>query len=149
MDQPLEIELVHEAEGERTAVGSAAAAAADAVTSQGTFILFTASHLREATQEAIAREKKSTRRQCSDWVDWFIKRAPKMLKDAAARGDWEIFLDIPQPKDKKEHKLLKELQKVVGEMLPGCAVSFVEEDYEDRRIKYMMEISWKAVEGGG
>ena len=108
-------------------------------------LIATAKQLRKATAAALKKreeEAHSFARLCADWMNWFEKRAPKMLKDATARGAWYISLDLPQPGRFKERLALRKLKGIVEDMLPGCSICFVEEEYEEGK-QYTLEISWK------
>lgn len=129
-------------------VGVACAAGAEA---EPVPLIATAEQLRKATEGAIKKREEeghSFARLCADWMNWFEKRAPKILKDATARGAWYVSLDLPQPDRFKERLALRKLKGLVEDMLPGCSICFVEEEYEEGK-QYTLEISWKAVEAEG
>ena len=107
-------------------------------------VIATAEELRKATSAALKKREEeghSFARLCADWMNWFEKRAPKMLKDATARGLWSICLDLPQPTRFKERFALKKIRSIVEDMLPGCSTSFVEEEYEGEK-RFALEICW-------
>ena len=107
-------------------------------------VITTAEQLRKATEATLKKreeEGRSFAALCADWMNWFEKRAPKMLKDATARGVWSICLDLPQPTRYKERFALKKIRSIVEDMIPGCSTSFVEEEYEGEK-RFALEISW-------
>ncbi len=99
---------------------------------------------------SLKNEGRSSAEKCEKWMRWFEKRWEKLFKDAAEHGEFSVHLGLPvKPSAGPEER--GELRRIRAELrrrLPGCDVSFVEEDYEGR-ITHSMEISWTNVTGLG
>ncbi len=117
-------------------------------------ILATAEELRDATRWGLGRAvNKATREeQCNEWLDWLRKRANKIFKDAAIRGQYHVTLELPfQPAswvDEEEDKAaLYRMARKLARQMPGCVISFTEEEWEGIEVdsaakEYKLEISW-------
>jgi hypothetical protein len=76
------------------------------------------------------------------WLGWFKKRADRVLKSAAAFGHSYTTIDLPIELSLELNKRLhKSLLLGVKNLLPGCGVCIVEEEYEGK-IWYKVEVSW-------
>lgn len=85
-----------------------------------------------------------------EWKQWFLKRGERVLKEAVQKGLFEVEIPLPfQPYTNANKKELTILMKFVRECVPGCALQFIEEEYEGeepREDLYKLEISWREVE---
>ncbi len=105
----------------------------------------TAKELRRINRDIDESEPLSNEELANEWLRWFEKRGERYLKSAASFGYTEITLDLPyelalSPPDKP---VLRAMLKELREMVPGCAVCFIEEEYEGQNL-FKVEISWKA-----
>lgn len=81
----------------------------------------------------------------SDYVGWFKKRGERFLTTAAKMGYTEATLDLPyQLAQKIDKPAYKKLVTEIRELVPGCVVDIVEEEYNGATL-YKMEISWKGI----
>jgi hypothetical protein len=116
--------------------------------------LVTANELYAATREA-QQVDKPDEEKLEEWFEWFKKKGPSYLRDAVKKGSFRITLDLPfqpqiqengQPDPKSYSWRGKSLWKRLTEMLPGCKIEYVEEEYEECEVSfpgYVLEISWK------
>ncbi len=116
-------------------------------------ILATAEELRNATQWGLGRAVKEATReeQCNEWLDWLRKRANKLFKDAAIRGQYHVTLELPfQPLSwvdgEEDKEALYRMARKLARQMPGCVISFTEEEWECADAvaakEYKLEISW-------
>lgn len=76
------------------------------------------------------------------WLFWFRKRADRNIKEAAKLGYSEITMDLPVQIAKSFDRVsLRLIQKTVGELLEGCFVGFVEDEYNGFPVARLY-ISW-------
>lgn len=76
------------------------------------------------------------------FVKWFSKKAERILKSAAQFGYSVATLDLPIELARELDKTLaKSMCIKVKEILPGCSVAIVEEEYEGKII-YRLEVGW-------
>ena len=76
------------------------------------------------------------------WLFWFRKRADRNIKEAAKLGYSEITMDLPIQIGQSFHKgALTLIQKTVLNLLKGCFVGFVEDEYNGRPVARLY-ISW-------
>lgn len=107
-------------------------------------IVATAEELRGLTGKALEDIIFSAEDMAADWVRWFQKRGERFVTSAARFGYTEATLDLPRPLAVELNKpVLRELLKKVRELVPGCAVSIVEEECDEVTI-HRLEISWAA-----
>lgn len=105
-------------------------------------VIATADELREATESFLLKSKGTREEMNTKWIEWFMKRSEKMLGDTVRKGLYEMTLDLPyQPAGIHDFKELKELAKILRQLLEGCNIQFVEEEYNNQLI-YKVEISW-------
>jgi hypothetical protein len=87
-----------------------------------------------------------TKEQLADeWVQWFEKRAERYLKAAAAFGYTNFTFDLPieLAQNPINKKILNSIGHRIQPLIPGCTISFVEEEYEEQFL-HKLEVSWKA-----
>ncbi len=78
-----------------------------------------------------------------DWLYWLRKRGDRFLTSAAKFGYTEATLDLPLCLARTINKsVFRRLLRGTRDLLPGCTVSLVEEEY-DGSILYKIEVSWK------
>ena len=103
--------------------------------------LISAEDLREIVRSAQA--DKATLSETTDgWLYWFSKRGDRCIKDAAKLGYTEITMDLPiEIAQSMNRTSLLTIQKEVKELLTGCFVGFVEDEYEERPLCRLL-IRW-------
>jgi hypothetical protein len=103
--------------------------------------LVSAEDLREIVRSAQA--DKATLSDTTDgWLYWFGKRGDRCIKDAAKLGYKEITMDLPiEIAQSMDRTSLLTIQKEVKELLVGCFVGFVEDEYEDKALCRLL-IRW-------
>ena len=76
------------------------------------------------------------------WLYWFRKRADKNIKEAAKLGYDEITMDLPiQIGQSFDKEALLLIQKTVRELLDGCFVGFIEDEYKGKPVAKLF-INW-------
>jgi hypothetical protein len=76
------------------------------------------------------------------WLFWFRKRADRNIKEVAKLGYSEITMDLPIQIGQSFHKgALTLIQKTIRDLLKGCFVGFVEDEYDGRPVARLF-ISW-------
>jgi hypothetical protein len=76
------------------------------------------------------------------WLYWFSKRGDRVLKDAAKLGYTEVTLDLPIEIGVSFHEpALLIIRKGLRDMLQGCSVGFVEDEYHGERLCKIL-VSW-------
>ena len=69
------------------------------------------------------------------WLYWFSKRGDRLLKDAAKLGYMEATLDLPvEIAFSFDEPALHAIRRGLREMVKGCTVAFVEDEYRGERI---------------
>lgn len=103
----------------------------------------TAQELYDATLYYASKPQKTRDEQDTEWIDWFKKRVPKLLKDAAARREFSLEVPLPyQPIGRTDRDGLRGLRAEVQTLLPGCVLEFIGHGYDDASMVYVLEISW-------
>ena len=103
--------------------------------------LVTAEDLREIVRSAQA-DKASLSDTTDGWLYWFGKRGDRCIKDAAKLGYKEITMDLPiEIAQSMDRTSLLIIQKEVKELLTGCFVGFVEDEYEEKPLCRLL-IRW-------
>jgi hypothetical protein len=101
--------------------------------------MITCEELRAST----VQETLSLTETAEGWLYWFSKRGDKYLKDAAKLGYTEATLDLPiEIGQTSDRAILLIIQKGVKELVTGCFVGFVEDEYDEKPI-HRLFISWK------
>lgn len=101
----------------------------------------TVNELRVATESYKYRTLESNEVKQKRWLEWFMKRSEKMLHDRVRMGWNYLTLDPPfQPSDSRCEEL-KPLGRILRKLLPGCLITFIEEEIENQYF-YTIEISW-------
>jgi hypothetical protein len=102
--------------------------------------------LQACVKEALA-DTSSLLDTAEGWLYWFRKRADKNIKEAAKLGYSEITMDLPiQIGQSFDTAALTLIQKTVRELLKGCFVGFVEDEYGGRPVARLY-ISWLPLDG--
>ena len=103
--------------------------------------LVTREELREIVRSAQA-DKASLSETTDGWLYWFSKRGDRCIKDAAKLGYTEITMDLPiEIAQSMNRTSLLTIQKEVKELLTGCFVGFVEDEYEEKPLCRLL-IRW-------
>ena len=104
--------------------------------------ILTAEELKKIVEEN-ATDKCSLQETAEGWLYWFEKRASKRLKDAAKCGYNEIEMEMPMEiAISFDTKVLSFIRKSIRELLDGCFVGFLEDEYNEKPIIKLL-ISWK------
>jgi hypothetical protein len=102
--------------------------------------------LQACVKEALA-DTSDMMDTAEGWLFWFRKRADRNLKEAAKLGYSEITMDLPIQIGQSFHTgALTLIQKTVRELLKGCFVGFVEDEYRGRPVARLY-ISWHVRDG--
>ena len=105
--------------------------------------LVSAEELSEILKSVQADEKIPLSDIVEGWLHWFKKRGDRCLKDAAKLGYSEITLDLPiEIAQSMDRPSLLLVQRRVKDMLEGCFVGFIEDEYQEKPI-CRLYISWK------
>jgi hypothetical protein len=97
--------------------------------------------LQACVKEALA-DASELMEIAEGWLYWFRKRAERNIKEAAKLGYNEITMDLPiQIGESFDAASLTLIQKTVRELLRGCFVGFVEDEYSGRPVARLY-ISW-------
>jgi hypothetical protein len=97
--------------------------------------------LQACVKEALA-DTSSLLDMAEGWLYWFRKRADKNIKEAAKLGYDEITMDLPiQIGQSFDKEALLLIQKTVRELLDGCFVGFIEDEYKGKPVAKLF-ISW-------
>ena len=94
----------------------------------------------------VAESDPLTKEQLADeWVQWFKKRAERYLKAAAAFGYMNFTFDLPieLAQNPVDNKISNYIGRQIQPLVPGCTISFVEEEYEEQFL-HKVEVSWRA-----
>ena len=103
--------------------------------------LVSADDLREIVR-SVEEDKASLADTTEGWLYWFGKRADRCIKDAAKLGYTEITMDLPiEIAQSMDRTSLLTIQRSVKELLAGCFVGFVEDEYLDKPL-CRLYISW-------
>jgi hypothetical protein len=98
---------------------------------------------REELRACTLQENISLTETAEGWLYWFSKRGDKYLKDAAKLGYTEAILDLPiEIGQSPDRAVLLIIQKGVKELVKGCFVGFIEDEYDEKPINKLL-ISWK------
>lgn len=101
----------------------------------------TVEDLREIVRSAQA-DKASLSETTDGWLYWFGKRGDRCIKDAAKLGYTEITMDLPiEIAQSMDRESLLTIQRSVKELLTGCFVGFVEDEYNDKPLCRLL-IRW-------
>lgn len=100
-----------------------------------------ADELQACVKEALA-DTSSPLETAEGWLFWFRKRADRNIKEAAKLGYSEITMDLPiQIGQSFDKTALTLIQKTIRDLLKGCFVGFVEDEYNGRPVARLY-ISW-------
>lgn len=104
--------------------------------------IITAKELRDILTQVQSDEKIPLMDTAEGWVHWFKKRGDRYIKDAAKLGYTEITLDLPiEIAESMDRKSLLYIQTTMKELLEGCFVGFVEDEYNEKPLCRLF-ISW-------
>ena len=117
-------------------------------------MIATAEELREASEMSrVSRQEKTKEELLKSWVKNFEKSVERVIKDAVRAGADICTIQLPWQPGRNHPKYVRQtkiegmdLRVWVKEQLPGCAVEYVEEEYEkeeDGDIWFTLEISWR------
>lgn len=102
--------------------------------------------LQACVKEALA-DTSTMMDTAEGWLYWFRKRADKNIKEVAKLGYSEITMDLPIQIGQSFHTgALTLIQKTLRELLKGCFVGFVEDEYKGRPVARLY-ISWAPLDG--
>ena len=105
--------------------------------------IVSANELREILDQVQSDEKIPLMETAEGWLHWFKKRGDRYIKDAAKLGYTEVTLDLPiEIAQSFDRPSLLLIQNSMKELLEGCFVGFVEDEYEDKPFCRLL-ISWK------
>lgn len=105
--------------------------------------IITAKELQEILAQVQSDEKIPLMEIAEGWLHWFKKRGDRCIKDTAKLGYTEITLDLPiELAESMERKSLLYIQSTMKQLLEGCFVGFVEDEYNEKPICRLF-ISWK------
>ena len=100
-----------------------------------------AEELQACVKESLA-DTSSLVDTAEGWLFWFRKRADRNIKEAAKLGYSEITMDLPiQIGQSFDTGALTLIQKTVRELLKGCFVGFIEDEYQGKPVARIY-ISW-------
>ena len=105
--------------------------------------IVSAKELQEILAQVQSDEKISVMETAEGWLHWFKKRGDRYIKDAAKLGYTEVTFDLPiEIAQTMDRASLLLIQNSMKELLEGCFVGFVEDEYKDKPICRLL-ISWK------
>lgn len=105
--------------------------------------IVTAKELQDILVHVQSDEKISLIETAEGWLHWFKKRGDRYIKDAAKLGYTEITLDLPiEIAQSLDRPALLLIQNSMKQLLEGCFIGFVEDEYEDKKLCRLF-ISWK------
>uniref|UniRef100_A0A6C0APY1 Uncharacterized protein n=1 Tax=viral metagenome TaxID=1070528 RepID=A0A6C0APY1_9ZZZZ len=105
--------------------------------------ILTADELKNILKEVQADEKIPLLEIAEGWLHWFKKKGDRYIKDAAKLGYTEVTLDLPiEIAQSFDRKSLIFIQKTMKELLEGCFIGFIEDEYDEKPICRLI-ISWK------
>jgi hypothetical protein len=105
--------------------------------------ILSADELKEILAQVQSDEQIPLIETAEGWLHWFKKKGDRYIKDAAKLGYSEICIDLPiEIAQSMDRKSLLYIQNTMKELLEGCFVGFVEDEYQDKPICKLL-ISWK------
>ena len=105
--------------------------------------IVSAKELQEISAQVQSDETISLMETAEGWLHWFKKKGDRYIKDAAKLGYSEITLDLPiEIAESMDRKVLLFIQNTMKELLEGCFVGFIEDEYNEKPICRLF-ISWK------
>ena len=105
--------------------------------------IVSAKELQEILAEVQSDEKIPLMETAEGWLHWFKKRGDRYIKDAAKLGYTEVTLDLPiEIAQTLDRASLLLIQNSMKQLLEGCFVGFVEDEYEEKPLCRLF-ISWK------
>jgi hypothetical protein len=97
--------------------------------------IVSANELREILDQVQSDEKIPLMETAEGWLHWFKKRGDRYIKDAAKLGYTEVTLDLPiEIAQSFDRPSLLLIQNSMKELLEGCFIGFVEDEYENKRL---------------
>jgi hypothetical protein len=105
--------------------------------------IVTAKELNDILTQVQSDEKIPLVDTVEGWLHWFKKRGDRCIKDAAKLGYREVTLDLPiEIAQSFDRAALLLIQNSMKQLLDGCFVGFVEDEYENKPLCRLL-ISWK------
>jgi hypothetical protein len=105
--------------------------------------ILSAKELQEILAQVQSDEKIPLMETAEGWLHWFKKRGDRYIKDAAKLGYTEVTLDLPiEIAETFDRTSLLLIQNSMKELLEGCFIGFVEDEYEEKPLCRLL-ISWK------
>jgi len=105
--------------------------------------IISAKELQEILAQVQSDEKIPLMETAEGWLHWFKKRGDRYIKDAAKLGYTEVTLDLPiEIAQTLDRASLLLIQNSMKQLLEGCFVGFVEDEYEEKPLCRLF-ISWK------
>jgi hypothetical protein len=105
--------------------------------------IVSAKELQEILAQVQSDEKIPLMETAEGWLHWFKKRGDRYIKDAAKLGYTEVTLDLPiEIAQTLDRASLLLIQNSMKQLLEGCFVGFVEDEYEEKPLCRLF-ISWK------
>ena len=106
--------------------------------------LLTAKELQDIVQSVQADEALPLADITEGWLHWFKKKGDRCIKDAAKLGYTEITMDLPiEIAVTMDRASLLTIQKTLRELLDGCVVAFVEDEYQGKPLCRLF-VSWSS-----
>jgi len=105
--------------------------------------IVTAKELKDILTQVQSDEKIPLVDTAEGWLHWFKKRGDRCIKDAAKLGYSEVTIDLPiEIAQRFDRAALLLIQNSMKQLLDGCFVGFVEDEYEGNPLCRLL-ISWK------
>jgi hypothetical protein len=105
--------------------------------------IVSAKELKDILAQVHSDEKIPLIETAEGWLHWFKKKGDRYIKDAAKLGYSEVTIDLPiEIAQTLDRASLLLIQNSMKQLLEGCFVGFVEDEYEDRPLCKLL-ISWK------
>jgi hypothetical protein len=105
--------------------------------------IVTAKELKEILAQVQSDEKIPLLDTAEGWLHWFKKKGDRYIKDAAKLGYTEVTIDLPiEIARSLDRAALLLIQNSMKELLDGCFIGFIEDEYEDKPLCRLL-ISWK------
>lgn len=99
--------------------------------------------LQDISAQVQSDEKISLMETAEGWLHWFKRKGDRYIKDAAKLGYSEVTLDLPiEIAQSMDRKALLLIQNTMKEILEGCFIGFVKDEYHDKPLCRLL-ISWK------
>jgi hypothetical protein len=105
--------------------------------------IVSAKELQEILAQVESDEKIPLIEIAEGWLHWFKKKGDRYIKDAAKLGYSEVTIDLPiEIAQTFDRTSLLLIQNSMKELLEGCFIGFIEDEYKDKPLCKLL-ISWK------